>query len=113
AEKAIDWAEDACRKAGAPRIWRQPVQVPVWHRGQLSLEVRAPTTKGEWVPVRALALGNSEGTAGQSLQGPLRVVESYEAFLALPDSLIEGHWIFFNHPFPQELVNTFKAYGKS
>lgn len=113
AEKALDWAEAEARAAGASRVWRQPVTIPIWHRGELVLDFQSPATNGEWVSIPALALGNSEGTGGQPLAGPIRVVESYEAFAALPDSQVAGHWVFFNHPFPQDLVNTFEAYGQA
>lgn len=112
ADQALDWAEHALIQAGADRVWRQPITVPVWERGQLQMSFKSAATEGNWVPLKALALGNSVGTEGKLMEGPVRMVADEAQFLQLPDSMVQGHWIFFNHPFPQTLINPFEAYGK-
>lgn len=110
AQKAVSWAQNALRQAGADTVWLQPVDVPVWTRGPEQLTMKGGLDK-EWEQLSMLSLGNSEGTKGKVLEAPVVMVSSFDAFKALRSEQTQGAIIFFNFPFPQEVINTFDGYG--
>jgi hypothetical protein len=59
-----------------------------------------------------LALGNSLGTTNKSIQAPLIRINNF-AELELKKDAIKGCIVFFNQPFEEDYVETFKAYGKN
>ncbi len=108
-EKAVDWSVAKLKEAGADKVWKQEVMIPVWKRGAESLQIR---TKGQkWKSVNMLSLGNSEGTKGKDLVGEMIVVNSYAEFDKLPESAVKGKIVLFNYPFKQELISMSDAYG--
>jgi hypothetical protein len=108
AAKAVIWGEQAMKEAGADKVWLQPVDVPVWHRGKESLSLKMG---GKYKDVPALSLGNSEGTGGKPLVAPILMVGSFDELKTLPDDAVKGKIVFFNYRFRQDFVNTFEAYG--
>ncbi|KAF5308570.1 hypothetical protein FQR65_LT18070 [Abscondita terminalis] len=84
-EKATHWAVNRLKKAGADKVWLQPVKVPVWIRGKESLHIK--TENGEWQSVNMLSLGNSEGTNGKDLTAEILLVKTIEEFNTLPERL--------------------------
>ena len=108
-EKSVDWAVAKLKEAGADKVWKQEVTVPVWERGKESLQIKGKD--GKWKSLKMLSLGNSEGTKGQDLTGEIVVVHSFEEFDALPESAVKDKIIFFNHPFPQEFYYTMEGYS--
>jgi hypothetical protein len=108
AAKAVTWGEAAMKAAGADKVWLQPVDVPHWHRGKESLSLNI---NGKYEKVEALALGNTEGTGGKTLEAAIVMVRNYDEFKALPESTVKNKIIFFNYRFRQDFVNTFDAYS--
>lgn len=108
-EKAVDWSVAKMKEAGADKVWKQEVMVPVWKRGAESLQIRSKG--GQWKLINMLSLGNSEGTNGKDLIGEVIVVKSYSEFEKLPDSAVKGKIVLFNYPFKQELISMSDAYG--
>jgi hypothetical protein len=109
AEKAVKWGEEALWNAGADKVWLQPVKVPHWVRGKETLRLKFYDGKEQEVPV--LAIGNSVGTDGKLLEADVIMVADMEEFKKLPNEDIKGKIVFFNHRFPQELIETFEGYG--
>lgn len=108
-EKAIEWAAVKMKEAGADSVWLQEVMVPVWERGKESLQMK--TADGSWENLKFLSLGNSEGTGGEDLIAEVIMVKDFDEFDALPAEKIKGKVVFFNYPFRQDFVQTFRAYG--
>ncbi len=108
-EKAADWAVETLKKAGADKVWKQPVNVPVWMHGKESLAVKG--TDGKWKKIRMLSLGNSEGTGGKDLSGALIVVRNFDEFNKLADTDLKDKIVLFNYPFRQEIISTMEGYG--
>lgn len=108
-EKAVVWAEQKLRDAGADKVWLQEVMVPVWERGKESLKITLPN--GTAKELKMTSLGNSEGTNGKDISGEILMVKSIEEFEKLTDHQVKGKIVFFNYPFKQEYVETFRAYG--
>jgi hypothetical protein len=98
------------KAAGADKVWLQPVDVPHWVRGKETLMLRLDAKKDfETVPM--LSIGNTQGTDGKVLEGSILMVNDFEEFNRLKPEEIKGRIVFFNHRFPQELINTFEGYG--
>ncbi|RQP09434.1 MAG: peptidase M28 family protein [Chryseobacterium sp.] len=107
--KAVKWAEAKLKEAGADRVWLQPVKVPVWVRGEESLQTK--TGNGTWQSIPMLSLGNSEGTNGKVVEAEVIVVRDFDEFDKLTDAQIKGKIVLFNYPMKQELIETGEAYG--
>ncbi|WP_370896390.1 M20/M25/M40 family metallo-hydrolase [Chryseobacterium gossypii] len=108
-EKAVQWAAQKLREAGADKVWLQEVMVPVWVRGKESLQIKTPD--GKWESLKMLSLGNSEGTGGKDVSGEIIMVKSMEEYDRLPAEEVKGKIVFFNYPFSQSFVETFKGYS--
>ncbi len=108
AAKAVTWGEKAMKEAGADKVWLQAADVPYWYRGKESLYLKMGK---DYKKVRALSLGNSQGTGGKTLEAPIVMVHSFDEFNALPDSKVKGKIIFFDYRFRQDFVFTFQGYG--
>ncbi|MGG5207371.1 M20/M25/M40 family metallo-hydrolase [Chryseobacterium sp. MIQD13] len=108
-EKSVKWAEQKLRDAGADKVWLQEVMVPVWTRGKESLQMK--TADGKWKNLKMLSLGNSEGTGGKDISGEIIIVKSMEEYDKLPADQVKDKIVFFNYPFSQSFVETFRGYG--
>jgi carboxypeptidase Q len=110
AAKAVEWGQTAMEKAGAEMVWLQPVNVPRWVRGRESLKVKFAGGQ-EFKPMTMLSLGNTIGTGGKVLEATIVMVNDFDEFNALKKDEVRGKIVFFNHRYPQELINTFEGYG--
>jgi hypothetical protein len=108
-EKAVTWAEQKLRDAGANKVWLQEVMVPVWVRGKESLQIK--TSNGKWKSLKMLSLGNSEGTGGKDISGEIIMVRSMEEYDKLSPEQVKDKIVFFNYPFSQTYIETFRGYG--
>ncbi|AZA54704.1 M20/M25/M40 family metallo-hydrolase [Chryseobacterium sp. G0201] len=108
-EKSVKWAEQKLKDAGADKVWLQEVMIPVWERGKESLQIK--TSSGSWKGLKMLSLGNSEGTGGKDVSGEIIMVKSMEEYEKLPAEKVKDKIIFFNYPFNQSFVETFRGYG--
>lgn len=108
AAKAVKWGEQAMKEAGADKVWLQPVNVPCWHRGKESLELKLGK---EYKSVPVLSLGNSQGTDGKPLEAAVVMVYSFDEYKALPEKEVKGKIVFFNYRFRQDFVNSFEGYS--
>ncbi|MDP2454694.1 MULTISPECIES: M20/M25/M40 family metallo-hydrolase [unclassified Kaistella] len=108
-EKATDWAVQKLKEAGADKVWKEEVMVPVWERGKESLQIKEGN--GKWKSLKMLSLGNSEGSKGKDVEAEIVFVKNKEDFDKLPDAAIKGKIIFFNYAFNQQFISTGQAYG--
>jgi Zn-dependent M28 family amino/carboxypeptidase len=108
-EKAVKWAEQKLRDAGADKVWLQEVMVPVWVRGKESLQIKE--SNGKWKNLKMLSLGNSEGTGGKDISGEIIMVRSMEEYEKLTPDQVKDKIVFFNYPFSQSYIETFRGYS--
>ncbi|CAA7197210.1 Aminopeptidase S [Chryseobacterium potabilaquae] len=106
--KATEWAEQKLKEAGAENIWKQDVKVPIWIRGQESLQIK--TANGDWKSINMLSFGNSEGTQGKDLVADLLFVNDIPELNALTSAQVKDKIIFVNSPIDQKIVNTVDSY---
>lgn len=109
AARAVTWGKEALEKAGADKVWLQPVQVPLWVRGKESLQAQLDGKNYEQLDM--LSLGNTEGTDGKVLERTVVCVSDLTAFEKLSAAAIKDKIIFFNYKFRQDIINTFQGYG--
>lgn len=108
-ENAVQWAEQKLRDAGADKVWLQEVMVPVWVRGKESLQIKS--INGKWKNLKMLSLGNSEGTGGKDVSGEIIMVRSIDEYEKLSPEQVKDKIIFFNYPFSQSYIETFRGYS--
>ncbi len=113
--KAETWGMDALKAAGADKVYLQECSVPHWVRGKERAWITYTGTGGKPVkePLDVLALGNSLGTAGKKgVQAPVILINDFDELEKRKDE-IKGKIVFYNHPFNQKYIQTFRAYGEA
>ena len=108
AAKSVIWGEKLMKEIGLDSVWLQPVMVPHWVRGEK--EIANYTTKSTKKNVPICALGFSVATPKNGITAEVIEVKSIEEAKAL-GSKMKGKIVFFNRPFDDTLINTFRAYG--
>ncbi len=111
AAKAVEWARQAMRDAGADTVWLQEVWVPHWVRGEKEAGIIQYSNVMKEVPV--CALGMSIATPPQGISAPIIEVKNFDELKKLGTASIKDKIVFYNHPFDQTFINTFDAYGEA
>lgn len=108
AQKAVEWGEQLMKDLNFDKVWLQPVMVPHWVRGEKEVAYfHVDDTKFD---VAICALGSSIATPEEGITGEVIEVKSLEEAEALGEKL-RGKIVFFNRPFDNTHIHTFKAYG--
>ncbi len=94
-ERAIDWMAGELRSMGFENVRKEPVQVPVWIRGDESLTLLEPME----LDVPMLGLGMSVGTPPGGLTGEVVVVEDFDELEAMSVSEVSGRIVLFDAPY--------------
>lgn len=110
--KAEIWGQKALQDAGADKVWMQECMVPHWVRGgkDSARWVSAPESISGMGGLNILALGNSLGTGPAGIEAPVLMVRSFEE-MDQRKAEVKGKIVFYNYPFNQTFVETFRAYG--
>jgi len=108
AAEAVEWGAKLMKNVGLDSVWLQPVMVPHWVRGEK--EIATYTTNKTQKNVPICALGFSVATPKTGVLAEVIEVSSLEEATKLGDKM-KGKIVFFNRPFDNTLINTFKAYG--
>ena len=111
AAKAVEWAKDAMKKAGADSVWLQEVWVPHWIRGEKEQATIINGSTKKDIPV--CALGMSIATPAEGITAELIEVKNFDELKSLGEEKVKGKIVFYNHPFDQTFINTFDAYGEA
>ena len=109
AKIAIDWGKNLMYGYAFDHVYLQEIKVPHWERGNTEA-AWIMNESGDVAKLSVLALGGSIGTSGL-IEGEVVKVESIQELEALNPEQINGKIIFFNRPFDQKMIQTFKAYG--
>ena len=135
AEKAVVWGVKMLNEYEFDSVFKQPVMVPRWERGNkenltFSSDVfnkkilnktaadydceafEEQTLKAaKWHKINAVTLGGSVGSNGK-IQGKLVSIHSDRELDSLGKAgLLQGKFVLLNRAFPENLLNTFAAYG--
>ena len=113
--QAEAWGAKTMQQAGADAVFGQACQVPHWVRGgkdKAAVYFMDNTGKKQSKAIAVLALGNSVGTGSKGITAPLLRVQSFDDLESKKDS-VKGKIVFYDVPFDDTLVFTFRAYGKN
>jgi len=105
---AVKWGERVMKEAGLDSVWLQSAIVPHWVRGEK--EVAYYVSNGKKVDLAVCALGGAIGTPNKGVFAEVIEVFSLKEAEALGDKA-NGKIIFYNRPFDNTIINTFRAYG--
>ncbi|WP_372802215.1 M20/M25/M40 family metallo-hydrolase [Lutibacter sp.] len=108
AQLAVEWGEKLMNDLDFDNVWLQPLMVPHWIRGEKEEAFFTINNQNYNVPI--CALGGSIATPKNGVTGEVIEVHSLEEAENLGEKL-RGKIIFFNRPFDDTLIHTFKAYG--
>lgn len=108
AQQAVEWGEKLMKDLGFDKVWLQPVMVPHWVRGEK--EVAYFTIGKIKYDMAICALGGSVPTPKKGVSGEVIEVNSLAEAEALGEKL-RGKIVFFNRPFEDTPIETFKSYS--
>lgn len=106
--KAISWGEELMKSLAFDKVWLQDVMVPNWKRGEK--EIAYFTVNNTKFNVPICALGGSIATPKKGITAEVIEVKSLEEAQQLGEKL-RGKIVFFNGPFDDTHIQTFKAYS--
>jgi len=109
ADSAVDWAVALMQSLDLD-VSKQPVQVPVWRRGEKEIGYYT-TSSGEKEKVRLCALGGSVSTGDEGIKAPVIEVGDWDELEQLGREQVQGKIVFFNEKMPAENLYTFHSYG--
>jgi hypothetical protein len=110
AAAAVEWAYQTLQQMDADTVYRQPVKVRNWNRGEKETASMVSAMYGS-KELNVCALGGSVGTGTKGLYGKVIEVKSFEELAALNKTVAYGKIIFFNQPADPKFIYTFAAYG--
>ncbi|WP_065187447.1 M28 family peptidase [Shewanella woodyi] len=104
---AVQWAEGKLTTLGFDKVYKEPVKVPVWDRGDAKAMVVAPYPQGLVIT----ALGGSVATPIDGITAPIVRFDTLAALKAAPEGSLTGKIAFIDHK--TERHTTGKGYGKT
>ncbi|HRG27712.1 MAG TPA: M20/M25/M40 family metallo-hydrolase [Chitinophagales bacterium] len=108
ADMAVRWSYELMQSYDLDSVWLQEVMVPHWVRG--AKEYGEIINFGQ---VNMLALGGSIATPKEGIIEQVIEVKDFDELKALGAEKIKGKIVFYNHIFPQNVVNSFDGYGEA
>ncbi len=108
ADLAVRWSYQLMQQYDFDSVWLQEVTVPHWVRG--AKEYGEIINYGQ---VNMLALGGSIATPIEGITEEVIEVKDFDELKALGAEKIAGKIVFYNHVFPQNVVNSFDGYGEA
>ncbi|PHQ57023.1 MAG: peptidase M28 family protein [Lutibacter sp.] len=108
AQQAVEWGKKLMTELNFDKVWLQPVMVPHWVRGEK--EEAYFTTRDTKFKIAICALGGSIATSNNGVSGKVIEVHGLKEAEQLGEKL-RGKIVFFNRPFDDTLLQTFRAYG--
>lgn len=109
AKMAIIWGRELLESYMFDNVYLQEIKVPHWERGTTEAGWMV-ASDGEVSKLNILALGGSVGTEGL-MEGEVLMLDSVPQIFTIDPAKIKGKIVFFNKPFDQTYITTFKAYG--
>jgi carboxypeptidase Q len=114
--KAENWALRTLKEMPFDTVYFQECMVPKWVRGKnenasfVFINNKSSKTKGKYGKLNVLSLGNSEGTNGKPIIGPLVIINDFDELEKRKDE-IKGKIVLYNFAFKQSYIRTFNGYG--
>ncbi len=110
AAAATEFAFQIMDNMGLDTVFKQPVLVPRWIRGDAE-KASVQSAKLGFREIPVTALGMSVGTGNSGINANVVEVHNFEELQKLGREKIRGKIVFFNRQMDPTLINTFNAYG--
>ncbi|NQU54980.1 MAG: M20/M25/M40 family metallo-hydrolase [Bacteroidetes bacterium] len=110
AAAAVEFTFQVMNNMNLDKVYKQPVQVPYWIRGEEET-ASIQSCKFGFKAVPVSALGMSVGTGEDGLSAKVIEVHNFAELEKLGRENIEGKIVFFNRAMDPTMLNTFGAYG--
>jgi len=110
AAAAVEYTRQELLDLKLDSVWLQPCEVPHWVRGEKEQVRIVNSKKMGTIDLNALALGNSVGTGEYGVTAEVIEVKSLKEVEEL-GSKVKGKIVFFNRPFDNSQISTFRGYG--
>jgi len=107
--RAVMFAAEALKKAGADSVWLQEITVPKWQRGKESCSVIS--SRAGSVELSISALGLSVPSPPGGITAEVVEVKDFEQLGRLGKEKINGKVVFFSQPADNRIINTFTGYA--
>lgn len=104
---AVQWAESKLHSLGFDKVYKEAVQVPVWHRGEAKASIVAPYPQ----PLVITALGGSIATPKNGIEASIVRFDSLAALKQASADKVRGKIVFIDHLTERHISG--KGYGKS
>lgn len=111
AAKAVEFSRQIMEGMSLDTVYLQELKVMHWSRGDKEV-ARIMSTFNGIINLNVSALGLSVGTGVRGVTAGVVEVNSIDELKSL-GSKVEGKIVFFNRPFDQTYINTFRGYGSS
>ena len=112
ADSAVLWSETLLRSMGLDTVYRQPLKVPKWERGEPERGSVFSSLAGDH-SVAVCALGWAAGTGPDGITAEVAEVTSKDQMEKLGEAGIRGKIVFYNQPMDPTHYYTFDAYGEA
>lgn len=104
---AVNWAMDKLTSLGFDRVYKEPVQIPVWERGEAKAKIISPTEQ----PLVITALGGSVATPAEGIEAQIARFASLEALQQASPDEVRGKIAFIDHKTERHITG--EGYGKT
>lgn len=111
AAAAVEFTRQVMDTLGVDRVFLQEVMVPHWVRGEKEIGKIVNSKMIGSQEVRICAIGNSIGTGTKGIAAEVVEVKTFDELRALGRAKVEGKIVFFNRPFDNTKIVTFRSYG--
>ncbi|MBX7203180.1 MAG: M28 family peptidase [Bacteroidia bacterium] len=109
AEDAVVYTRSVMEDYGFDKVFLQDVMVPHWERGNIS---KASFVSGKQKHnLQICALGSSIATPAAGISGKVIEVKNFDELEKLGTEKVKDKIVFFNRPFDDRHIHTFRAYG--
>lgn len=90
---AVDWAINKLTSLGFDKVYKEPVQVPIWERGEAKAKIISPVEQ----PLVITALGGSIATPVEGIKAKIARFDNLEALQQADPNEVKGKIAFIDH----------------
>ena len=106
-KRSVTWAVSKMKELGFDKVWTEKSEAQLWQRGDIEARISSPFPH----PVAALALGNSVGTEGNTIEAEVVEFADLAALKAAPANSLENKIAFVSYK--MERHKDGHGYGKA
>lgn len=108
---AVNWVKETLSGFDLDTVWLQECSIPHWVRGNTE-ELTIITNNDLKRNMDIAALGGSVGTENKTITAEVIEIKSFDE-LEQKNTMVKNKIVFYNAPFDNGELNTFRAYSKA